>query len=234
VTWFLLIAATLIGALVLGVIVAAGRHAENEPIERTSSREIVAITASPHRQSSSSVRGRASQGKRNTGTKQSRRRPLTKKGALRQLESFGIKERDFDRKAAELSKRFGAEAAPVDVAWGLYQDIIAGKHGEGESLNPSLYYSMALFLDREGRSGFEQLQSAARMQIRRFQETGVVKKLRIRTAPGACEACRRQDGKMLTFTQALKQMPIPCKNCTGHMQDEKLSFCRCIYEAVLD
>jgi len=59
-----------------------------------------------------------------------------------------------------------------------------------------------------------------------------IKKVQIFTQQeNSCEACRQLENKVFTIEEALEKMPIPCKECTQKLYDEKRGFCRCSYVA---
>lgn len=152
---------------------------------------------------------------------------------LKNLENFGIKDNDFINKRRELSKKFGEEAKSVDVIWGLFNELIL-KTKNLHSLK-MIYYEMALFLNKEGKDCFLVLQQSAEMELMKFKQDGFIKKVRILTAgEDSCEACRQLENKVFTIEEALEKMPIPCKECTHKLHDEKRGFCRCCYVAEIE
>ena len=75
----------------------------------------------------------------------------------------------------------------------------------------------------------------ARDKLRHFQEAGI-KRVRISTAgESSCPACRKQSKRIFMIDEALKEMPIPCKDCTFdlHGVHGKVGWCRCVYIAEL-
>ena len=95
-----------------------------------------------------------------------------------------------------------------------------------------IYYEMALFLNKEGKDCFSVLQQSAKMNLMKFKQAGVVEKVRILTVgEDSCKACRLLENKVFTIEEALEKMPIPCKECTHKLYDEKKGFCRCSYLA---
>jgi len=163
---------------------------------------------------------------------------LTKEDALavdrlKYLENFGFKGNDFINKRRELSKKFGKEAKSTDVIWGLFNELIL-KTEDLHSLK-MIYYEMALFLNKEGKDCFTVLQQSAKMELMKFKQEGFIKKVRILTAgEDSCEACQRLGNKVITIEEALEKIPIPCKDCTRKLYDEKRGFCRCCYVAEID
>ena len=152
---------------------------------------------------------------------------------LKNLENFGIKDDDFINKRSELSKKFGKEAKSTDVIWGLFNELIL----ETKDLHSlkMIYYEMALFLNKEGKDCFTVLQQSAKMELMKFKQEAFIKKVGVLTAgEDSCEACRRLENKVFTIEEALEKMPIPCKECTHKLYDEKRGFCRCCYVAEID
>jgi hypothetical protein len=151
---------------------------------------------------------------------------------LKNLENIGIKikDNDFKTKKRELSIKFGKEAKSSDVIWGLFNELIL-KMKDLHSLK-MIYYEMALFLNKLGKDCFAVLQQSAKMELMKFKQDGFIKKVRILTAgEDSCEACRWLENQVFTIEEALEKMPIPCKECTYKLYDEKRGFCRCCYAA---
>ena len=155
---------------------------------------------------------------------------------LKNLENFGIKDNDFINERRELSKKFGKKAKSTDVIWGLFNELIILKI-KTKDLNSlkMIYYDMALFLNKEGKDCFTVLQQSAKMDLMRFKQEGSIKKVQILTQQeNSCEACRQLENKVFTIEEALEKMPIPCKECTQKLYDEKRGFCRCSYVAEIE
>ena len=150
---------------------------------------------------------------------------------MRELRNLGTTDRDYDRMNASLSKRFGKPASPADTAWGLFNEAITRTHDPNDL--KMVYYSMALFLHREGRDCFEMLRRSKELELKILQHSGVVDKVQILPTAG-CDACKRQHGRVLTINEALRRMPLPCTECTTKLYDSPHSFCRCVYGAELD
>lgn len=152
---------------------------------------------------------------------------------LKNLENYGIKDRDFISEKRELSKKFGKEAQATDVIWGIFNELLL-KTKDLHSLK-MIYHDMALFLNQQEKDCFKVLQQSVKMELMKFKNEGFVKKVSILTAgKDSCEACQRLGNKVFTIKEALEKMPIPCKECTHTLYDEKQGFCRCCYVAVID
>ena len=66
---------------------------------------------------------------------------------LKNLENYGIKDRDFISEKRELSKKFGKEAQATDVIWGIFNELLL-KTKDLHSLK-MIYHDMALFLNQQ-------------------------------------------------------------------------------------
>lgn len=91
----------------------------------------------------------------------------------------------------------------------------------------SLYFEMALQLYKEGKKFFPPLQDSAKMKILSLKQSGVIKSLEI--LAGDCPSCQKLSGKKYSFDQALKEMPIPNKDCSFELESGKPGWCRCMW-----
>ena len=99
-----------------------------------------------------------------------------------------------------------------------------------------VYFQMALQLREEGKDFFSILQESARFSLRRFQEDGI-KRVKISDSGDAsCPACRKKADKVCSVDVALKEMPLPCKDCTFDLHNigSQMGWCRCRYIGLLD
>jgi hypothetical protein len=146
---------------------------------------------------------------------------------LKNLENYGIKDKDFIKKRRELSKKLGKEAGSTDVIWSLFNELKL-KTKDLHTLS-MIYYAMALFSNKEGKDSFTLLQQSAKMKLMDYKQRGV-KKVKILTGgEESCEVCRRLENKVFTIKEALETMPIPQKECTHKLYDKKRGFCKCEY-----
>lgn len=146
------------------------------------------------------------------------------------LKNLGIKDRDFFKEREMLSKKCGEIAKSTDVIWSLFNRRLLPKASLEDS--SSLYYSMALFLNQLGKDFFSLLQQSRKMELMRYKRYRWCKKVKIASNEEGCETCRRLKGRTLTIKEALKKMPIPCKECTNTLYDKSKGFCWCYYEAI--
>jgi len=160
---------------------------------------------------------------------------LTKDDAIaadnfKKITDFGITEKDYQNKNNELAKNFNREPDSLDIIWGLYNDLIS-KTKDLQELK-MIYYSMALFLDEEGKDFFEILQLSHKMELQHLKQQSFIKKVEISGA-GGCSECNKINGKIFNIDEAINTMPIPLKNCTHTINSDK-GFCRCMYLPVFD
>ena len=67
-----------------------------------------------------------------------------------------------------------------------------------------------------------------------YRQAGL-KKVEVLTANQAsCDACNKQNRKILTIDEALETMPIPVKECSTEVFVDGKGFCRCLYVACVD
>lgn len=152
---------------------------------------------------------------------------------LKKLEDFGIKDNDFINKRKELSEKFRKEAKSTDVIWSLFNKLILKT--KDLCLLKAIYYNMALFLNEGGKDCFAILQQSAKMELMRFKQEDFIEKVKIlTTGKDSCKACQRLENKIFTIKEAIEKMPIPCKECTHKIYNNKKSFCRCCYSAKIE
>lgn len=146
---------------------------------------------------------------------------------LRSLASYGIGEQDFVAEKARLGKQFGKEPPDADIIWGLFNSLVERQ----PSTSP--YYEMALFLEEEKRDFIPILQQSRKLDLLPWKEAGM-EKVKIHAADQACPSCKSLQGQVFTIDAALKEMPIPNRECTTHWHHPTQGFCRCVYLASFD
>ena len=154
---------------------------------------------------------------------------------VKNLEIYGITERDYENVRIDLTKKFGHNANPHDVIWSLLHKVsqlLVRKH-EFHAVS-SIYYLKALFLNEEGKDSYNQRREAIRWDlqynIESMKQVGLkMRKATVLAAGNSCDACKALDGKTFTPEEALEQMPIPCGSCTYILNKSPNGFCRCEY-----
>ena len=158
---------------------------------------------------------------------------LTKEDAIAVdwIKSLEVTKNEFLNKKAELEKKFNGNVKSTDVVWGLFNEHIT-KTTDYHSLG-MIYFNMALFLYEGGGEFFKELQESAKMDLMRYGQH--TQKVKILATSESCKACKKQDQKVITIEDALKEMPIPCKDCTYELSGSgNLGWCRCTYVAVIE
>jgi hypothetical protein len=149
------------------------------------------------------------------------------KGYIEDLcERFAFSAEEYQKREQELSgKMGGAKPNQVDVVLSLFNEGIV-KRKYAKTGIP--YYDVALFLNENNKECFHILQQAIKMELKGYQKQEFVTHVGITSSKG-CALCEKLDGKIMTVEEALETMPIPNKDCTFHLYDEKRGFCRCSY-----
>lgn len=76
----------------------------------------------------------------------------------------------------------------------------------------------------------KQLEDSARDTLINYKESGVISYVEILAAgENSCNTCRAMNGKKFLLEAAIKNPPLPVKNCTG-----VFGYCRCCYVPVVD
>jgi len=144
------------------------------------------------------------------------------------LQAIGLTEADLQRaKKGVFSKKTDQQAL-----WALLEKT--AKKSPSLQQKKMAYYYMALISEKEGKEFHVYLTEAIRCELLRYKQSKI-QDVKILTAGhgNACPTCEQQEGKVYSIKDALKQMPIPCKDCTTTLTGEKIGFCRCSYIAVV-
>ena len=94
------------------------------------------------------------------------------------------------------------------------------------------YYEMATFVEKEGGGpkmyrdlGYRMLiqDGTSSRTLQSYLNSGVANLIVILNAPDSCDVCKKLDGKRFNVKEAIKNTPIPVKECTYKYG------CRCVY-----
>jgi hypothetical protein len=141
-----------------------------------------------------------------------------------ELAHYGVTNDDASRKRAELSATLGRKPNRIEVIHALYDDLLADADAQRRKM---LYIGLAVEYHVAGLDPFPIKREVARSTLVGLHSDYV----RILSSKG-CEACRALDGRVMTVDEALKQMPIPCRDCTyGVSETEPFGWCRCMFIA---
>ena len=88
------------------------------------------------------------------------------------------------------------------------------------------YYAMAVFLNKNNEDFFYYLKKNAENVLNEIKSRGDDEVILM---GGSCPSCQKLKGKVLKVDDALREMPIPNKNCTHILHDKTKGFCRCLY-----
>ena len=155
------------------------------------------------------------------------KRYQNKNNCLRNLKSYGVTEEDFESHKNKLSKDIGNEPDDSDVIYSIYNDLIL-KNNDIHTLK-MIHYEIALYLNSEGKDYIKPRQESSRMELLSYQQLGV-NEVEIMTAGNqSCVNCQKIENKIFKISDALKLMPLPCKDCTYPLYNENEGFCRCCY-----
>ena len=90
-------------------------------------------------------------------------------------------------------------------------------------------------IETNAKSHCKDTEKYAHSTLRRYQKGGV-KQVKISAVGDSCPACQAQNKKIYLIEDALKEMPIPCKDCTFDLHGEHASvgWCRCVYVPVIE
>jgi DNA-directed RNA polymerase subunit RPC12/RpoP len=154
-----------------------------------------------------------------------------------QNSDLGFTEKQYLKVKEDLTKRFGFNPSEGDILWGVSNLLLeeAMKEGNWHRMK-MIYFNQALFLHQEDKDCFKILQEVARCELKDKQKSGVVGKVEILTAgKQSCSACQKLAGKILTIEEALKEMPLPIKNCSFKLNPKApTGWCRCCYIPVVE
>lgn len=92
------------------------------------------------------------------------------------------------------------------------------------------HYEKAIGLSKIGKNPFKELKIASNMELLDYQKKGV-RQVRILATKNSCKNCQKQYNKKYSIQEALKKMPIPCKDCTFYLDQNGKCFCRCAWIA---
>jgi hypothetical protein len=153
--------------------------------------------------------------------------------------NLGLTEEKYLKAKEDLTQRFGSTPSEGDIIWGLSNQLLgeAMKEGDWHRIK-MIYFEQALFLHQSGKDCFRLLQESKKCELREYQQRGkdVVKKVEVLTAiDKSCPDCQKLVGKIFTIEEALKEMPIPAKDCSYKINPEApTGWCRCCYVPVIE
>lgn len=147
--------------------------------------------------------------------------------ALSTLSTFGL-----DQTHLEKQLKSGARSDTEAVAALLRSVAESAKDLHDRKM---AFYQLAVAAEGEGLPYQDYLAHVAKSALLRYQQSGV-RKVEILSAGhgNACPRCQLQNGRILTVSEALREMPIPYSGCTQTLTGGTPGFCRCCYVAAFD
>lgn len=150
------------------------------------------------------------------------------------LQPFGITEQQFMQTKEQLSKRKGNIVTDIDVSLELLNQLSLIEKESGTLR--MIFSEIALIMNEIDQDFIPYLIKAAEMDLLRYNQSRIIKKVRITAAGKAsnsCTACLAQDGRELLIEDAMLLKPIPCIECTTIFRGTKKGFCRCCYTPII-
>ena len=97
------------------------------------------------------------------------------------------------------------------------------------------HYEKAIELSQKGKDPLRELRLASKMALLNYKKAGF-KKVRWVASYGSrtCKKCTSLNGKIYSIEKALKDMPLPLKDCKNFMNSPKYGFCRCCWVPVIN
>jgi predicted RNA-binding Zn-ribbon protein involved in translation (DUF1610 family) len=149
----------------------------------------------------------------------------------------GYTERKYSQAKENLTKKFGFAPKEGDVLWGLSMSLLveAMKSNDWQAM-ASIYFHQGLFLHYEGKDSYQVLYQKAKCDLMNYSKNEFVTKVQILgCGEQSCAACREVSNRILTIKEALREMPIPVKDCSHALESRaKYGWCRCSYLPVID
>ncbi|WP_135606183.1 hypothetical protein [Methanococcoides sp. NM1] len=97
-----------------------------------------------------------------------------------------------------------------------------------------MYYQKARELYERNEVFFPTLQESVRFQLLNHQKNGFDRVEILAAESQSCNVCQKMNDNVLTITTALKNMPIPRKDCKHSPNENGEGWCRCTYVPYVD
>lgn len=144
------------------------------------------------------------------------------------IKGWTFNEDDFNNRKNFLILKTGKVPKDTDVLRSLLLEV--------QTKGVIVYNQLAMILNWEGKDTYQFLFNVRKTELTNLKKSKIVQKVKIITGAKqgeieSCPECKAMQGKIFTIDEALKQMPIPNKNCTCKIYDKTRGLCRCIYTA---
>ena len=150
----------------------------------------------------------------------------------RWLGNLDLGEKDYQSEKKKLENDSRMKARPKDVIWALLNQL-ALKNTHDYRKMSQIYFAMAIFREEEGGDFVKLLQEHYKWELYDLKRS---KHTKVKIIAGECEDCKKHDGEVYEISEALKAMPLPCRECTKWKKEKNSSvgWCRCNYEGIID
>lgn len=144
------------------------------------------------------------------------------------IKGYTLSEDDFNNRKNFMILKTGKVPKDTDVLRSLIVEL--------QAKGIVVYNQLALILNWEGKDTYQYLYNVRRTELMNLKKSKIVQNVKIISgakdmAIESCQRCKELHGKIFTIDDALKQMPLPVKNCTCKIYDKDRGLCRCIYTA---
>jgi hypothetical protein len=138
-------------------------------------------------------------------------------------EEFGI-----SRDAYERARSKNPSLTDVKTILALLEARAKHPRKDGFDSPAYTYGAMASLLYETGGDPAEYLKSSARGRLLELKEAGI-ETAEILAGDDGCPACLAMNHRTFSVEEALRDMPLPNRDCTKHLENENHSICRCIW-----
>ena len=153
-----------------------------------------------------------------------------------QLNAHGVSQEEMRLAAARALGDTGKAPTLGELLQRISQRFAARPLSDVSGLGVTLY-GAAVALNKAGRDDhFPALYEAARLHLLDMERSGMTRAEILTAGDGSCAACRSRKRLVWTVEAALRNMPIPTKRCSFHLNGspDTRGFCRCGWLPVID
>lgn len=151
---------------------------------------------------------------------------------------YTVGDKDVDKilkqTRVELTNKFGLIPSDADVAWGTANKLVMELMRKGDfQVLGSLYFQMALYLHNTDKDCTQIKTMSLEMDLMEYKKSDVTKGVEI-ISTGCCAKCLALNGKVLDIAEAIKDRPLPCKECTNQLNKVGKAWCTCCYAPAVE
>ena len=149
---------------------------------------------------------------------------------------YGFDEDEVRGAEIELRRLGGQLRGSTDIYWVVAnRKLLEARKTSDWSAMKSIYNELARRLYEGDKQHFEVAEAAQACELRTFAPFGV-EQVEISTGgEGSCAQCGSLQGRRLSVSEAMDEMPLPVRNCSNQVKQRgDYGWCRCSYVAVMD